>query len=52
MITVEDLIDCLSDIEDKSKPVYVSDITTGIKYLDIDLITVDNNGDVRLIIET
>lgn len=52
MMTVEDLIDCLSDIEDKLKPVYVTDITSGKKYLEIDLIMVDNNGNVRLVIET
>ena len=51
-MTVQDVIDLLNDIEDKSRPLYVTDITTGEKYIDIDLITVDNNGDVRLIIET
>lgn len=50
MITVEDLIDCLSDIEDKSKPVYVTNTTTGLKSVDIDHIRID--AEVRLIIET
>lgn len=50
--TVQDLIDSLNDIEDKSQPLYVTDITSGKKYLEIDLIMVDNNGNVRLVIET
>lgn len=47
---VKDLIDCLNCIEDKYRPVYVSDITTGQRYLDID--SVEINSDIKLIIET
>lgn len=49
-MTVQELIDCLNCAADKSIPVYVFDITTGFRYIDID--SVEIYSDVKLIIET
>lgn len=49
-MVVQDLIDCLSCVKDKSIPIYIYDITTGLRYIDIDSIKIDS--DVKLIIET
>lgn len=50
-MTVQDMLDSLNRVKDKSKKIYVTDIITGTKYIDIDDI-VEDDETVRYIIET
>lgn len=49
-MTVQDIINSLNEVKDKSKKIYVADRTTGLMSLDIDDII--EGEDIKLIIET